>query len=51
MADPLRVQGAAIVDGSGAPVRLKGTNHIFTTGGAIETVISHLTPWVERLRS
>src|SRR5262245_50403369 len=26
MADPLRVQGAAIVDGSGAPVRLKGTN-------------------------
>src|SRR3954454_5060537 len=26
MADLLRVQGAAIVDGSGAPVRLKGTN-------------------------
>ena len=26
MADPLRVQGAAVVDGSGAPIRLKGTN-------------------------
>jgi hypothetical protein len=30
-------------------VRLKGTNHIFTTGGAIETVMGHVVPWVEEL--
>ncbi|MCC6811074.1 MAG: alpha/beta fold hydrolase [Deltaproteobacteria bacterium] len=30
-------------------VRLKGTNHIFTTGGAIETVMGHVVPWVQRL--
>jgi pimeloyl-ACP methyl ester carboxylesterase len=28
-------------------VRLKNTNHIFTTGGAIEAVLSHVLPWVE----
>jgi pimeloyl-ACP methyl ester carboxylesterase len=30
-------------------IRLKGTNHIFTTGGAIETVMGHVVPWVEEL--
>ena len=30
-------------------IRLKHTNHIFTTGGAIEAVLSHVLPWVERL--
>ncbi len=30
-------------------IRLKGTNHIFTTGGAIETVMGHIVPWVEEL--
>jgi pimeloyl-ACP methyl ester carboxylesterase len=30
-------------------VRLTRTNHIFTTGGAIEAVLSHLVPWVESL--
>jgi hypothetical protein len=30
-------------------VRLENTNHIFTTGGAIEGVLAHLLPWVERL--
>jgi len=28
-------------------VRLKRTNHIFTTGGAIEAVLSHVLPWTE----
>jgi len=31
-------------------IRLTNTNHIFTTGGAIEAVHSHVLPWVERLR-
>lgn len=30
-------------------VRLENTNHIFTTGGAIEAVLSHVLPWVEGL--
>jgi pimeloyl-ACP methyl ester carboxylesterase len=31
-------------------IRLKSTNHIFTTGGAIETVMGHVVPWVEGIR-
>jgi pimeloyl-ACP methyl ester carboxylesterase len=31
-------------------VRLTNTNHIFTTGGAIEAVHSHVLPWVDSLR-
>jgi pimeloyl-ACP methyl ester carboxylesterase len=31
-------------------IRLTNTNHIFTTGGAIEAVQSHVLPWVESVR-
>jgi pimeloyl-ACP methyl ester carboxylesterase len=31
-------------------IRLKNTNHIFTTGGAIEAVLSHALPWIGSLR-
>jgi pimeloyl-ACP methyl ester carboxylesterase len=31
-------------------IRLKNTNHIFTTGGAIEAVLSHVLLWVESVR-
>jgi pimeloyl-ACP methyl ester carboxylesterase len=30
-------------------VRLEHTNHIFTTGGAIAAVLSHVLPWVESI--
>jgi pimeloyl-ACP methyl ester carboxylesterase len=31
-------------------VRLENTNHVFTTSGAIESVLSHVLPWVESVR-